>query len=177
MAKSTSRFFPIAGSPLLLHNETVNQNNPGLVCFCAGRKLTAMLSAPASKFPRVVLTQFDTVRNGGSYLSRNDPRLHFGLGTCNKIDRVTIKWPRSGTQVVSDVGYQCLPLHRGDSEIKATHSLLRSPARPLYTGTFAAEDFVDITSAVAFIFNMLHPYCKEILNREHGLWRRAFRLR
>ncbi len=59
--------------------------------------------APACKFPLAVSTQFDTVRNGGSYLSRNDPRLHFGLGTCNKIDRVTIKWPRSGAQVVTDV--------------------------------------------------------------------------
>jgi hypothetical protein len=49
-------------------------------------------------------TQFDTVRNGGSYLSRNDPRLHFGLGECNKVDRVTVKWPRGGTQLVTDVG-------------------------------------------------------------------------
>jgi hypothetical protein len=49
------------------------------------------------------MTQFDSVRNGGSYLSRNDPRLHFGLGACSKLDRVTVKWPRGGTQVVTDV--------------------------------------------------------------------------
>ena len=39
-------------------------------------------------------TQFETVRNGGSYLSRNDPRLHFGLGACAKVDRVTVTWPQ-----------------------------------------------------------------------------------
>jgi hypothetical protein len=46
-------------------------------------------------------TQFDTVRNGGSYLSRNDPRLHFGLGACATVERITIKWPRGGTQTVT----------------------------------------------------------------------------
>jgi hypothetical protein len=48
-------------------------------------------------------TQFDTVRNGGSYLSRNDPRLHFGLGTCGKVDRVTVKWPHGETQIVTGI--------------------------------------------------------------------------
>ena len=35
--------------------------------------------------------QYDSVRNGGSYLSRNDPRLHFGLGNCAKVDRLTVR--------------------------------------------------------------------------------------
>jgi hypothetical protein len=48
-------------------------------------------------------TQFDTVRNGGSYLSHDDPRLHFGLGACVKVDRVTIKWPRGTVQVLKDL--------------------------------------------------------------------------
>jgi hypothetical protein len=39
------------------------------------------------------------VRNGGSYISANDPRLHFGLGDCGQVDRVTVTWPRGGTQV------------------------------------------------------------------------------
>jgi len=38
-------------------------------------------------------TQADEVRSGGSYLSQNDLRLHFGLGTATKIDDVQILWP------------------------------------------------------------------------------------
>jgi len=36
------------------------------------------------------------VRSGGSYLSQNDLRVHFGLGSATKIDSVEIRWP-SGT--------------------------------------------------------------------------------
>jgi hypothetical protein len=33
------------------------------------------------------------VRSGSSYLSSSDLRLHFGLGTASKIERVEIDWP------------------------------------------------------------------------------------
>ena len=42
-------------------------------------------------------TQTDEVRSGGSYLSQNDLRLHFGLGKARRIDRLEIAWP-SGTR-------------------------------------------------------------------------------
>lgn len=42
------------------------------------------------------MTQTDEVHSGGSYLSQNDIRLHFGLGSAVKIDSVEIHWP-SGT--------------------------------------------------------------------------------
>jgi hypothetical protein len=44
-------------------------------------------------------TQLDEVRSGGSYLSQSDLRLHFGLGTAAKIDRVEIAWPSGSRQV------------------------------------------------------------------------------
>jgi hypothetical protein len=37
--------------------------------------------------------QFSEVRPGGSYLSQNDVRPHFGLGAAMKIDSVDIRWP------------------------------------------------------------------------------------
>jgi hypothetical protein len=37
--------------------------------------------------------QFSEVRGGGSYLSQNDLRQHFGLGTATKLDSVEIRWP------------------------------------------------------------------------------------
>ncbi len=39
------------------------------------------------------LVQYDHVRAGGSYLSNNDPRLHFGLGEHAVVDRIEILWP------------------------------------------------------------------------------------
>lgn len=37
--------------------------------------------------------QIDEVRSGGSYMSQNDLRLHFGLGKAEKIDRIEVSWP------------------------------------------------------------------------------------
>ncbi|MDQ6664282.1 MAG: CRTAC1 family protein, partial [Acidobacteriota bacterium] len=39
------------------------------------------------------LLQYDHVRAGGSFLSGNDPRLHFGLGERSSVDRIEIRWP------------------------------------------------------------------------------------
>ena len=43
------------------------------------------------------LTQIDEIRSGGSYLSQNDLRIHFGLGKNSKIDLLEIKWPSGVT--------------------------------------------------------------------------------
>ena len=47
------------------------------------------------------LTQVDEVRSGGSYLSQNDLRLHFGLGGATLIDRLEISWPGGKRQVLT----------------------------------------------------------------------------
>jgi len=39
------------------------------------------------------LVQLDEVVSGGSYLSQNDLRVHFGLGMLQRVDRVEIIWP------------------------------------------------------------------------------------
>ena len=49
------------------------------------------------------MTQFDEVRGGGSYLSQNDLRLHFGLGAATKIDAVEVRWPSGKTESLKDV--------------------------------------------------------------------------
>jgi hypothetical protein len=48
-------------------------------------------------------TQVDEVRSGGSYLSQNDLRLHFGVGTARRISRVEIDWPSGAHQVETDL--------------------------------------------------------------------------
>jgi hypothetical protein len=48
-------------------------------------------------------TQFDELRSGGSYLSQNDLRLHFGLGRSEEIDRIDIDWPSGVRQALEHV--------------------------------------------------------------------------
>jgi hypothetical protein len=39
------------------------------------------------------LRQRGDVLSGGSFVSSNDPRVHFGLGDADKVDAVEIHWP------------------------------------------------------------------------------------
>jgi hypothetical protein len=47
--------------------------------------------------------QIDEVRGGGGYLSQNDLRLHFGLGTASTIDSVEIRWPNGANETLKNV--------------------------------------------------------------------------
>ena len=49
------------------------------------------------------LSQIEEVRSGGSYLSQNDLRVHFGLGGAAKVDRVEIRWPSGGTETLQNL--------------------------------------------------------------------------
>lgn len=45
-------------------------------------------------------SQVDEVRSGGSYLSQNDLRLHFGLGSAKVVDSIEVQWPSGRRQRV-----------------------------------------------------------------------------
>jgi enediyne biosynthesis protein E4 len=47
--------------------------------------------------------QFSEVRSGASYLSQNDLRLHFGLGTAAKIESVEVRWPNGNIDTFQNV--------------------------------------------------------------------------
>jgi hypothetical protein len=47
--------------------------------------------------------QLQEVISGGSYLSQNDLRLHFGLGRAEKADEILIRWPSGGTTSLKDI--------------------------------------------------------------------------
>ncbi len=52
--------------------------------------------------------QFSEVRAGASYLSQNDLRLHFGLGTATKLDSVEIRWPNGAVETLQNVAADCI---------------------------------------------------------------------
>jgi len=37
--------------------------------------------------------QIDDVRSGGSFMSQNDLRIHFGLGSAKRVDQLEVSWP------------------------------------------------------------------------------------
>jgi hypothetical protein len=49
------------------------------------------------------VTQTDEIHSGGSYLSQNDTRIHFGLGSAAKIDSVEILWPSGKTDKMTNL--------------------------------------------------------------------------
>jgi len=49
------------------------------------------------------LTQTDELISGGSYLSQNDLRLHFGLGDHVRLDRAEILWPDGKKEILTNL--------------------------------------------------------------------------
>ena len=49
------------------------------------------------------LRQVKEVRSGSSYLSQNDLRVHFGLGSRSTVDTLMIRWPSGTVQVLKNI--------------------------------------------------------------------------
>ncbi len=47
--------------------------------------------------------QIDEVRSGGSYISQNDLRVHFGIGRAEKVDLLEIRWPSGQVDTMKDI--------------------------------------------------------------------------
>jgi len=80
------------GSPQLLHNELAERGNWLLVKLTgAGRNTDAIGAVVTARTGTVA--QMGLVQSGTSYVSQNDMRLHFGLGTAAQVDALEVRWP------------------------------------------------------------------------------------
>jgi hypothetical protein len=80
------------GRPMVLRNHGI----PGrhwISIELAGTKSNRLALNARVKVTAGGMTQTDEVHSGGSYLSQNDLRLHFGLGSATKIDSIEVRWP------------------------------------------------------------------------------------
>ena len=60
------------------------------------------------------MVQIQEVRGGGSYISQNDLRVHFGLGETTKVDRLWVRWPSGLEEEWRELAAdQILPLREG----------------------------------------------------------------
>lgn len=91
----------IDASPALLRNVVKNSNH------WLGLRLVGGPGSPRDAIGAKVLVTAGGVRqrgdvfSGGSYASSSDQRLHFGLGSASRIDKLEIDWPSGKKQEVA----------------------------------------------------------------------------
>jgi hypothetical protein len=88
------------GPPQLLRNDGGNVNNSVLI------KTIGVKSNRSGIGARVTivsgdLKQVEEVHSGGTYISQNDLRLHFGLEKRTKIDSIEVRWPSGAVDKVT----------------------------------------------------------------------------
>ena len=88
--------------PSLLMNHCANGNHRVLFNL-TGTKSNRLAIGARVTVKAGGLTQMREVRSGSSYLSQNDLRLHFGLGSAARMSEVEIRWPNSETEALHDV--------------------------------------------------------------------------
>jgi hypothetical protein len=83
------------------------------------------------------------VRSGGSYISQNDLRVHFGIGKAEKVELLEIRWPSGAVDTLKDVKpNQMIVVKEGAGIVRsATFEKLKpaSPAPPAKPPTAPAK--------------------------------------
>jgi enediyne biosynthesis protein E4 len=85
------------GGPTLLRNDGGNANS-FITIDLAGRPSNRSAFGARVKVTSGDLVQIAERRSGGSYLSHNDTRLHFGLEKRTRVDSLEVRWPGGATQ-------------------------------------------------------------------------------
>jgi hypothetical protein len=88
---------PVDGKPILLENRSHSRQS-WIGLYLRGKQSNRDGLGARVEIQSCGKKQFTTLHNGGNYLSRDDPRLHFGLGSCGKVDELSIVWPKGGVQ-------------------------------------------------------------------------------
>ena len=106
-------------SPDLLRNDGGSRRNAllvraeGVTANRGGVGALVTLSVESSTMVR-------EVRAGSSYLAQNDARVHFGMGGAERAERLEIRWPGGGVDVVEDIqANQILTVREGEGIVGA----------------------------------------------------------
>jgi hypothetical protein len=81
------------GHPVLLRNVDPNKNHWLELKLVGGAKSPRDAVGATVYLTANVMKQREDVISGGSYLSSNDPRPHFGLGQATTVDAIEVHWP------------------------------------------------------------------------------------
>jgi enediyne biosynthesis protein E4 len=92
----------IDGKPMILHNISTEINH-WITLRLTGKHSNRLAIGAKVKVTAGRMVQIGEVRSGGSYLSQNDLRVHFGLANAAKVDKVEIRWPSGQTDTFRDI--------------------------------------------------------------------------
>ncbi len=91
-----------------------------------GARLTCVTNVPGQSKPH---RQIDEVRSGGSYISQNDLRVHFGLGKAEKVQVLELRWPSGQVDTIKDIAAnQCIYVKEGEGVVR-TMQFLATPRK------------------------------------------------
>ncbi len=90
------------GAPNLLRNDGGNKKN-FVVIDLIGTKSNRSAFGARVKVVAADLVQLAERRSGGSYISQNDKRLHFGLEKRTKVDSIEVRWPNGTVEKFSSI--------------------------------------------------------------------------
>jgi len=90
------------GSPMVLRNEG-DKTNHWITFEFVATKGNPLAIGTRVKVTTGKIVQSEEIRSGGSYLSQNDLRVHFGLGSATKIDSIEIRWPTGKVETLRDI--------------------------------------------------------------------------
>ena len=109
--------------PSLLRNDLRSQNGwiqvrlQGTRSDLMGLGATVTVTTDGRKQAQALLSQ-------GSYYSVDDPRLHFGLGTADKADRIEVRWPSGQVDTLEDVaGRRVVTIREGGALVAGSGSV------------------------------------------------------
>jgi hypothetical protein len=116
----------IDNKPVLLRNDGGNRAGHWLQIKTVGTKSNRDGIGAWVKVVAGDLTQYDRVRTGGSWLSGNDMRLHFGLGRHQGAERIEITWPSGRVDQLKNVSAdQIIAVREGEGQISSPYKPLR----------------------------------------------------
>jgi hypothetical protein len=99
-----------------------------------GARLRCVTHPPGETKPH---QQIDEVRSGGSYISQNDLRVHFGIGKAEKVELLEIRWPSGALDTLKDVKpNQLIVVKEGEGIVRSAKFERPKTAAPATPGPF-----------------------------------------
>jgi hypothetical protein len=93
-----------------------------------GARLRCVTHPPGETKPH---QQIDEVRSGGSYISQNDLRVHFGIGKAEKVELLEIRWPSGVVEALKDVKpNQLIVVKEGEGIVRSAKFERPKTAKP-----------------------------------------------